>query len=382
MSVAESEKRSSSTGRPLRSLVNLQANASTSRTLNLAAIWVTHQGTEGYNSNPFFRNSLLNRSIVLKHRVRNDERDIFPDGRSLATKIILPIDLTDLRAGGRSFFVGQIGYLNILEELFGGASEVAEHDERLLAVLDSLPSLDPFLMRERLRRDGYTPDRCYFGITASDAARMFKFACDEVSPLIGLAAGDRDGRNNEGASKLAAKILDNAGDSELEPLRLVFGMDKAAFEEGVFSWKGFIYYKWLLINLLPTIGPVMAEIAAARPTGSTTFEDRAYIQAVTRRLNSAITRSYDAVRLTLKIYDDAYADLTRNHHPQAFREFLAKAPTLFYELGDRLGAIQHILTFWRYRIPADVRPKIDVEELLDLLADFESSLNTGARAAA
>jgi hypothetical protein len=77
----------------------------------------------------------------------------------------------------------------------------------------------------------------------------------------------------------------------------------------------------------------------------------------------------------LKIYDDAYADLTRNGHPQAFREFLLKAPLLFNELGERLGAIQHIISFWKFRFPQGARTRIEGEELSDILLDFEFSLN-------
>ena len=52
-----------------------------------------------------------------------------------------------------------------------------------------------------------------------------------------------------------------------------------------------------------------------------------------------------------------------------------RAPTLFYELGERLAAVQHIVSFWRYRFPSQVRSSISADELVDLLADFEFSLS-------
>ena len=77
---------------------------------------------------------------------------------------------------------------------------------------------------------------------------------------------------------------------------------------------------------------------------------------------------------TLKVYDDAYAELTREGKPDAFRNFLQTAPSLFHELGERLGGVQHILTFWRYRFPQQAVVRVSVDELMDIFMDFESTL--------
>ena len=49
---------------------------------------------------------------------------------------------------------------------------VGGRDDRMLQVLDGLPSLDPFLMRERLKKEGFAPARCYFDLTDADMVRM------------------------------------------------------------------------------------------------------------------------------------------------------------------------------------------------------------------
>jgi hypothetical protein len=81
------------------------------------------------------------------------------------------------------------------------------------------------------------------------------------------------------------------------------------------------------------------------------------------------------VRLTLKVYDEAYADLTQNSQPMAFRRFLLNAPNLFFELGERIGAVEHILSFWRFRFAPNAPKRISAEELVDLFVDFETSIN-------
>ena len=45
------------------------------------------------------------------------------------------------------------------------------------------------------------------------------------------------------------------------------------------------------------------------------------------------------------------SDLVEKQTPKTFRDFLLSAPHMFLELGEKLGAISHIVSFWRYRFP-------------------------------
>ena len=80
------------------------------------------------------------------------------------------------------------------------------------------------------------------------------------------------------------------------------------------------------------------------------------------------------MKTTLEIYDSAYANLTQNSDPTAFRDFLLQAPDMFNELGERLGGIEHIISFWRFRFPGGKMPVISPEELTDMFMDFEGSV--------
>src|SRR6185437_13933637 len=101
--------------RTVRSLSSL-AGASSSRVLNLLAIGQAQAENEGHLKAPLFESPIINHSIILKHRLRADELDLFPIRRVLATKVIIPFERTDLRVGGRSLFVGQQGYDTLLRE--------------------------------------------------------------------------------------------------------------------------------------------------------------------------------------------------------------------------------------------------------------------------
>ena len=63
--------------------------------------------------------------------------------------------------------------------------------------------------------------------------------------------------------------------------------------------------------------------------------------------------------------------------PKAFRDFLLSAPHLFLELGEKMGAISHIVSFWRYRFRKGVPPRADADELCAIFQDFESGFAAG-----
>jgi hypothetical protein len=118
---------------------------------------------------------------------------------------------------------------------------------------------------------------------------------------------------------------------------------------------------------------VAEAVMTVRPVGKVDSVTREYLDRGRAVLQHRIGRACDQVAATLKVYDDAYAALTTAGQPAHFRDFLLRAPTLFTALGEQLGALQHISTFWRYRFSkgsASVSP----EELIDIFMDFESGL--------
>ena len=361
--------------RSIRSLVNLKANASTSRTLNLLGVWDAHKETLAHGERPFFNSSMLNRSIIVKHRLRRDEMDLFSVPRHVATKVILPLDHADLRIGGRSFFVGQHDYARMVAETSLQGEAKGLRDDRLLHLLDALPSLEPFLLRERLREAGYLPAQCYFDLTEADARRMYGFLRDELTPLIGASFRGEDELIEQKTGKLASKILANTNDVELEPLRLALGMSEGEFAEGVFCWKGYVYYKWRMSELLPQVRPVARAIGQVQPRESVDKDAQIYIASSRRTLKRAVAEVCRSTHSALTLYDDAFADLTSRGQPRAFREFLMRAPDMFHELGERLGALEHIVSFWRYRFPDGEGSVVGSEELRDIFMDFETGLN-------
>lgn len=358
--------------RSFRSLAGLERTASTSRVLNLAAVAVQNIGDVEYEASPFFRATILNGAVIIKHRLRSDEQYIFEQAKRISTKVIIPFERTDLSLGGRALFVGQRGWQEMLAQLRGGQDEEAR-DIALLEALDELPSLDPFLLREHLKRRDFKIASCYFAISAADLERMQRFVSGEVSKLVDLAYSGKQGGGGN-ISKLVSLLLSGEVDGRLDPLRLTLGLEAHNFREGIFSWKGFLYYKWVLNSLWPELRTVLSELAQVKVVGPRDYEMLAQTKEVGGRVNQAILGQVRKVRTTLHVYDEAFDQLTRAGNPIAFRDFLLKSPEMFISLGERTGMVSHIASFWRYRFPKGRPLKVELAELFDILQDFHQGL--------
>ncbi len=359
-----------------RDLSLLRESGSTARVLNLALVFERYGDTEEHKAKPLFRNKRLNKTVILKHSPRPEEQGAFPRPRLQATKIIVPFAATDLRLGGVGIMVDQVNFERILRETLGYSDEVDfAADAELLRLLDSLPSFDPFLMRERMRQSGFEPARCYFDVSEADVARMRAFVGQEIAQLVGLAFANGGAGAREMSAKLADKLMTDETAQALDPIRESLKLSGDEYREGVFAWKGFLYYKWLLEEFAPHLAELKPAILAARIMRASD-QDKELIIEMRKRILEYLDLAVAAVSESLKQYADAFASLSEGK-PNAFREFLLRAPSLFIPIGEAVGVIKHIDSFWRFRFPKNKGvPLLEAEEAIELFQEFDITLES------
>lgn len=347
--------------------------ASTGRVLNLIAIEAEGCARPDYLEAPLFKNRVLNTAIILKHRLRTDEIYLYDQLKPSATKIIIPFDRKDLGLGGQSVFVGQRGWTDLLQEATNAQADLSR-DIEVLRLLDELPSLDPFLVREHLRRRGVMVGDSYFALSRADSESMRNFVAIEISRLIERAYRDVSGLGRAHTARLVEALLATAVDARLAPLRATLALDDDSFREGIFSWKGFLYYKWMITQLWRPLGEVGEEISRLLITGPRDVEAARYVDQAKQRLRRSVMTERQQISRSLRIYEDAFDSLVNGGRPQRFRDFLLQAPELFISLGERVGLVSHIVSFWRYRFPPGEPVRASAEDAIDILHDFESGL--------
>jgi len=322
----------------------------------------------------------LNRSIIIKHKLRADELDLFSDKRATGTKILVPIDANDLKLGGHYLFINQKNFDQIVKSTLGESFFSDNRDRTVLDLLDVTPSLDPFLIREQLKRFGIFPAECYFEISKADIDRMHAFVTHEISILVSKSFGENENGLLK-ANRLVTKILSNGADEDLDPLRINLQMQPSEFLEGLFCWRGFLYYKWCHVSAIPKINSTMKQMIKYSPVGPVDNETRNEIGKIRVSLAKGLIATIASIDVILSRYDEAYNGLTKYNNPQLFRQFLLTAPFLFKELGECLGVVSHIISYWGYRFPVEKQSAISAAELLRMFTDFNDSLTFHGKSA-
>jgi len=351
-----------------RFLVTL-GTASTSRVLNLGQIARMNRDNPEYHQRPLFVSPILNSAFIIKHRVRRDELYLFVGTRATVTKLVAPIDASDLAVGGHSILVGERGFKEAIAQFAHYNGEALERDMSVLQLLNALPSLDPFLLREHLCNHKIDVAPCYFAISESDQQHMRDFVITEISRLTKLLGADQ---SETSAKRMVAAMLSSDVAEELAPLRETLGLTGEDFRQGVFSWRGFLYYKWAMAKFWPEVMGVLRQIKELQPDGTVT----AQLQGELARARNAIIilvrdNGQDVTRI-LSVYDRSFSELVAKQAPKAFRDFLLAAPHTFLEIGEKMGAIAHIVEFWRHRFPLGRPAHADGEELSTIFQDFTS----------
>ena len=360
--------------RRIRNLEGLKATGDSSRVLNLVSVWTQSGHLPEYYENPLFENRRLNRALILKHRLRNNEQDLFENPNHVGTKILLPIDDRDWKLGGRFVFVGQKDYLTVLANTFGESIIYSPRDREILDIMAGSPSLDPFLLKETLAKNSVIVSPCYFEISKPDGQAMNAFLKNEISKLVKHLNLSSDNINIY-TEKLVSKIMSGRVDDGLEHLRMAINLPEEDFSDGIFSWRGFLYYKWTHGNISKKLVPVVNSIMNLKPFGLMSESKKRQMNNSKIFLRQNIIDTINEVRETLAIYDESYRSLVVGNNPIIFRDFLISAPSLFIKLGYQLGMMNYICNFWNFRFdPRQATRSMGADELNDLLAEFQEGL--------
>jgi hypothetical protein len=355
----------------VRNLKAIVATASSARILNLHGLAVEQPDDPDYVAKPMFVHPVLNRAIIAKHNVAPGEEERIAPRRFNATKIIFPFDPNDLNLGGQVIFVDQPDFLVLLTRRLEYGGRPLERDVAVLRVLDRLPTLDPFLVREMLARQHIEVDACYYRLSGPDKERMLGFVEAQMSSLIRLCFGEQ-GASDKRARRMAKLLLADGDSDELAPLKATLQMDDEDFAEAMFAWKAFLYYRWRAQTLAPELKSTLRSIRKLSRRGHDA-DTVDFVNNARELLEAAITEAWRDIAQTLKLYDRAYQGLTEDQKPESFRRFLSDGSGLFVELGGRMGRLEQVVSFWTYRL--DQHAAMSPDALMDNLRDLLQGLS-------
>lgn len=130
-------------------------------TLDAAIIFHENINQEGFL--PLFRSKNLNRCVFQKVVTRSTDASQISPNR-VATKVCLPYSQKGDGLAYLYFYYGDKNFQAKLERALNESMEDSDKtfDLKILSVLDSVPTFDPFILKERFEMENCKIDQRYF----------------------------------------------------------------------------------------------------------------------------------------------------------------------------------------------------------------------------
>jgi hypothetical protein len=309
------------------------------------------QSPENQRTTRFFHSERLNRAIFLKHNLRDDERSLFLKPAHVETKILLPIDSGRLDIGARSFFIRERTYDRIMRDVLhmdpDAEDETTRRDLKVLDLLWSIPSFDPFILCEALRLAGITIDRRYFSASYDQIKVTTEAVYSDFKPLIESALGKS--ATNEQLGRFIDQVwnVTEATTSNLffDTLRI----PRTEWLDIVFAWKALLFYRLEAKGVDKRLSNLITAMKKLQINNNANMCSRAELRRLERDL---VQRLFQLQKRFVTYLDDASQGLVHalsvNFDAVIFRETLRKLSTNIAVLGTDITVFTQVASYYMH----------------------------------
>lgn len=351
-----------------------------SRVFNCASAFDRLPG-EGLGA--LFRTRLLNASVLIKDTPPNDVqlRDV-PGAdrrrRRIATKLYLPYDTRDIFRGGKTVYYGTREFETALADLLDlkqpATREAFTLDCYVLDLIDGVPSVSPFLLRDKFRMARLAVNPVYYDVPEEEWIEIDSFVRGQLLRMVrSLYPGEGD--KGEHVTKLLDLLWHLQDSEELRSLGRVFRIPDPEVLDTFFAWKGVIFYGYEHARRKEAIHNLLRWLEDTKGLLDPRQKSDIAIKTLILHLLGTLSTVVVDVESKLTQYQDAFNQLFLTQADYApFLQFLEGAQNYFQSIGIGLARLDHLTEIWEKR-GADRRrlPLHDRAELLRILVDHGPS---------
>jgi hypothetical protein len=149
----------------------------------------------------------------------------------------------------------------------------------------------------------------------------------------------------------------------------------------MFLWKAVLYYRWRSRGLMPDVKATHRSIAGVETQGFDPDSGR-FARNVIGELEALMGDCERRIAELFRIYDNVFDALTQSRSPEPFRRFLSDGPRVFARLGERMGRLEQLVSFWQHQFPGGKTRHLSPEAIIDGLRNLRSALSLGGAAGA
>jgi hypothetical protein len=287
--------------------------------------------------------------------VRENERYLLSRYKPVTTKIILPIDPDDLSLGGASFMLSERMAGRILEDKLGLKRKSEEprvvRDLKLLEILDSLATLDPFIVRERFAVDGYKLPEAFSAFQLQGDGQLNHYMKAQLLPLVRLALGGARNvaADEQAIERLAEEMFTIGHGDKVDLLRQALKISSDQWPAALYTWKAALFYEYRVRNFEPRFRRFMESVQKVKIYGFSIQAPAEIVLPMRFELISRAIRTKSKLDNLLATFNQAYRkDLIGDGTPEAFRDYLISLQDKLYDFGVVNGVLEQIVGYWEY----------------------------------
>ena len=299
----------------------------------------------------FFSNDILNRAIFLKHNLRAAETVLFDSHNHVETKVFIPFEADRLEIGGQSFFIGEIAYDEILATMLqldtASPDPKIQRDLKVLDILRTVPSFDPFMLRERLRLAGIKIDRRYFLASYEKTTAATEAVFSEIRPLIEAALGKS--ATHEELARFVNQVWNITEGSTSNLFFETLRIPRSEWPDIVFAWKALLFYRLEGASAPALLTRMIETMKIIRINFSHGINSQKEIRSLERRIAKNLfalnERAMGYVNSTAAALMDAVSsDVDVN----AFRSLLRELSSHIVALGSDFTVFEQVIAYYQY----------------------------------
>ncbi len=372
---------------PLSPVLDQILNGGTGVAINLPAIRKKVADEER-----MFLTEGLNNAFIFKFPRFGEAKDEGPDidqmqaeqakkNRPIETGLFVPYDVRDPLRGGYAIYLRQANYSTLLRDLMGVDLENSTqfaNDIDVLNLIDELPSLDPFLMKESFSLAGIKVSPRYFEISPKEEREIRELIQDKILPIVGTALGVRSRLDLINKSKGFLEAIWDPTLPEASLFVSAFGIATGDASSVFGAWKGVTYYQYAFQRYRERLALVFSWMGSELSVPVDIQQNRAYAEQQRMYKHTVITRMKDMVRELGQIfreYETCYSEFLDRANPKPFREFLLSANKIYWLLGYCTTAIAHICTCFRSMVLARQSRRLSFDNTNVLLSRLDLAVN-------
>lgn len=310
---------------------------------------LTHNAIKkGIQFQKLFWTETLNDCVIKKEVVPESLKHLYKP-HQLATKVFFPYSDTPesegFGIGGKVVYINELNFEKKMQDNFIGSQpeEAQSHDLQVLDIFDTLPSLDPFLLRDKFQIEEIDVSEVYFEIPADEWSFIKSKVIDKFRPLAQIAfAGE--GKDLERSTVRLVDIMWDAKDIKtLDPLTRALQVKSDDAGALYYAWKGIVYYEIKIDQIRSELNELIKRLKEFEGDPGKSYYDGISKIDWKKPIHNLMIL-WSGTESIMKTYNTVYDDFfVKGENPVSFRKFFETAEDLFWYLGTAVSIIDSVI---------------------------------------